>query len=185
MGPKYPVTRRENVVEEIHGVKIEDPYRWLEDASSTEVQEWVDEQNKLTVSILDGYSGEEIVKKRLVDLFQYDYIQAHNFWVVKTEKGPRFFYFFREAGKNQPSIYYQDGEDGERVLLYDPFWEAKDGTVAVDWFAPSYDGNYLAYGISEGGTEQSVLYVKGIYPLPITIVVVYPIHMIQKLTPIK
>ena len=55
MGQKYPATRKENIVEEIHGVKIEDPYRWLEDASSKEVQEWVEEQNKLTFSILDGY----------------------------------------------------------------------------------------------------------------------------------
>ncbi|MFW9788813.1 MAG: prolyl oligopeptidase family protein [Candidatus Thorarchaeota archaeon] len=160
MGQKYPVTRRENIVDEIHGVKIEDPYRWLEDATSKEVLDWVEEQNKLTSSILEGYGGEDIVKKRLLDLFHYDYIQALNFWVVKTEKGPRFFYFYREAGKNQPSICYQDGEDGKRIVLYDPFWDSEEGLISADWFAPSSDGSYIAYGKSHGGTEQSTLYVK-------------------------
>ena len=114
MGIKYPVTRRENVVDEIHGIKIEDPYRWLEDASSQEVLDWVEEQNKFTSSILEGYSGEDIVKKRMLALFQYDYIQAYYFQVKKRANGPRFFYYYRKAGKNQPSLCYQDGEDGER-----------------------------------------------------------------------
>jgi prolyl oligopeptidase len=162
MGQKYPVTRKENIVEEIHGVKIKDPYRWLEDASSPEVQEWVEEQNHLTFSILDGYSGGEIVKKRMLDLFQYDYIQVLNFEVVKTKKGPRFFYFFRESGKNQPSLCYQDGETGERVVLYDPLEESEEALISIDWFMPSHNGSFVAYGTSEGGTEQSVLYVMDV-----------------------
>lgn len=162
MKPRYPVTRKENIVEEIHGVKIEDPYRWLEDASSKEVQEWVEEQNKLTFSILDGYSGGDIVRKRMQDLFQYDYIQIQNFEVTKTKDGPRFFYFFREAGKNQPSLCYQDGEDGERVVLYDPLEESEEALISIDWFKPSHDGSLVAYGTSEGGTEQSVLYVMDV-----------------------
>ena len=162
MGWQYPKTRRENIVEEIHGVKIEDPYRWLENASSKEVQEWVDEQNRLTLSILDGYSGEKIVKKRMLDLFHYDYIQSYYFQVTNRGGKPRFFYFFREAGKNQPSLCYQDGEDGERVVLYDPLEDSEEALVAIDWFVPSHDGNYVAYGISEGGTEKSVLYVMNI-----------------------
>ncbi len=162
MGQKYPDTRRENIVDEIHGIKIEDPYRWLEDATSSEVQEWVEVQNKLTASILDGYSGEDIVKKRMLDLFQYDYIQAFYFQIAKTEQGPRFFYFYREAGKNQPSLCYQDGENGERVVLFDPLEESKEALVSIDWFVPSHDGSLVAYGKSEGGTEKSVLYVMDV-----------------------
>lgn len=146
----------------MHGIKIEDPYRWLEDATSPEVQEWVEEQNKLTLSILRGYSGEDIVKKRMLELFNYDYIQALYFQVTKTKDGPRFFYFFREAGKNQPSLCYQDGEDGERVVLYNPLVESEEGLISIDWFVPSLDGSLVAFGISEGGTEQSVLYVMDV-----------------------
>jgi prolyl oligopeptidase len=159
MNQRYPATRKENIVEEIHGVKIEDPYRWLEDTSSSEVLEWVEEQNKLTLSILDGYLGEEIVKKRMHDLFLYDYIQAGNFQVVTTKDGPRFFYFFREAGKNQPSLCYQDGEKGQRIVLFDPLEESQDALISIDWFVASSDGCLVAYGISEGGTEKSVLHV--------------------------
>jgi prolyl oligopeptidase len=159
MGTEYPVTKRESIVEEIHGVSIEDPYRWLEDASSREVQEWVEEQNKFTASILSGYKGKEVVKKRMLDLLHYDYIQEQPFQVTKRENGPRFFYFYREAGKNQPSLCYQDGEDGERVVLYDPLTESQESLISIDWFATSQDGSLVAYGTSEGGTERSVLYV--------------------------
>ncbi|MGD9396385.1 MAG: prolyl oligopeptidase family serine peptidase [Candidatus Thorarchaeota archaeon] len=162
MGRKYPFTRREDIVEEIHGVKIEDPYRWLEDSSSSEVQEWLEEQDKLTFSVLEGYSGGDIVKTRMQDLFQYDYIQVVNFEVVKTESGPRFFYFFREAGKDQPSLCYQDGEEGKRIILYDPLKESEEAIVSIDWFYPSPDGSLVAFGKSEGGTEQSVLYVMDV-----------------------
>jgi prolyl oligopeptidase len=162
MGHKYPETRRENIVEEIHGVKIEDPYRWLEDASSKEVQEWTEEQNKLTFSILDGYLGGDTVKKRMLDLFQYDYVQALNFVVTKTKDGPKFFYYFRQAGKNQPSLCYQDGEDGEMIVIFDPLAESAEGLISIDWFVPNSDGSLVAYGLSEGGTEQSVLHIMDV-----------------------
>jgi len=162
MGQKYPDTRRENVVDEVHGVKIEDPYRWLEDASSKEVLDWVEEQNKLTQSVLSGYLGEEKVKKRMLDLFHYDYIQAYYFQVRRRGDGVRFFYYYREAGKNQPSLCYQDGEDGERTLLYDPLKDSEEALISIDWFVPSGDGSLVAYGISEGGTEKSVLYVMDV-----------------------
>ena len=162
MGRRYPATRKENIVEEIHDIKIEDPYRWLEDSSSSEVLEWVEEQNKITRSILDGYSGGEIVKKRMHDLFLYDYIQEGTFCVVTTKDGPRFFYFFREAGKNQPSLCYQNGEKGERVVLFDPLRESEEALISIDWFEASSDGSLVAYGTSEGGTELSVLYVMDV-----------------------
>jgi len=162
MGDKYPVTRRENIVEEIHGITIEDPYRWLEDATSSEVLEWVEAQNKLTTSILDGYSGSKTISKRLRNLYQYDFIQEAYFQVVATENGPRFFYFFRKAGKDQQSLCYQDGEDGERIVLFDPLEVSKDALISIDWFLASSDGSLVAYGISEGGTELSVLYVMDV-----------------------
>ncbi|MFX0107482.1 MAG: prolyl oligopeptidase family protein [Candidatus Hodarchaeota archaeon] len=159
MKREYPATRKENVMDEIHGVKIEDPYRWLEDASSAEVQEWVEEQNELALSVLGEYQGEETLKKRLLALYNYDYIMVSYFNVVNTGRGPRFFYYFREVGKNQPSLCYQDGINGERVILFDPLEMSEDATVAVDWFYPSKDGSMIAFGVSEGGTEKSVLHV--------------------------
>jgi prolyl oligopeptidase len=162
MGDKYPITRRENIVEEIHGVEIEDPYRWLEDSSSSEVKEWFEEQNKLTSSIIGQYLGGDIVKKRLYDLFLYDYIEPAGFQIITTSAGPRFFYFFRAAGKSQPSLCYQDGVQGKRITLFNPLDESKKALVSIDWFKASSDGSLVAYGISEGGTEKSVLYVMNV-----------------------
>jgi prolyl oligopeptidase len=162
MENKYPATKREIVSDELHGVKIEDPYRWLEDSASEEVQDWVKQQNKLTLSVLKGYAGEESIKKRLHDLHGYDYVMVNYFQVVKTRTGVRFFYYFREAGKNQPSMCYQDGEKGERVVLYNPLSVSEEGLVSVDWFVPSNDGSMIAFGVSEGGTEKSVLHVMNV-----------------------
>jgi len=56
----YPETRRDDVIDDYHGVKVEDPYRWLEEVPNPEVQEWIDEQNKLTESVLRSYSGWDV-----------------------------------------------------------------------------------------------------------------------------
>lgn len=156
---KYPSTKRETVVDNVHGVKIEDPYRWLEDASSEEVKTWVESQNEFTDSVMNEYSGLETIKKRLWDLFHYDYVMVGFFHVSMTTSGPRLFYLFREAGKNQPVLCYQDGDDGERVVLFDPLTVSEEGLASVDWAVPSRDGSLIAFGVSEGGTEKSVLHV--------------------------
>jgi prolyl oligopeptidase len=156
---QYPETRTETVVDEIHGVKIEDPYRWLEDASSEEVKNWVESQNRFTKSVMDSYPGFEGISKRLHELYRYDYIMVNFFQVTKSKGRPRFFYLFRKAGENQPSLCYQDGEDGERVVLFDPMEVSEAGLASVDWAVPSKDGSMIAFGVSEGGTEKSVLHV--------------------------
>ncbi len=156
---KYPHTTKKDIVDEIHGKKIVDPYRWLEDSTSEEVQNWITQQNEFTNSLLQQYSGEERIKKRLKELFTYDYIMANYFQVTKIADGPRFFYYFRKANEDQPSLCYQDGEDGERITLYNPLEKSDEGIVAIDWFVPSHDGSYVAFGISEGGTEMSVLHI--------------------------
>jgi prolyl oligopeptidase len=159
MKHKYPATRKVAVVDEVHGIRIEDPYRWLEESSSQEVQDWVEQQNRLALSVLQEYPGQETIRKRLRSLYNYDYIMVSNFTVVMAKNRPRFFYFFREAGKNQPALCYQDGEQGDRIVLFDPLRVSEEGLVTVDWFMPSNDGSMIAFGLSEGGTEKSVLHV--------------------------
>ena len=156
---KYPVTRRENIVDEIHGRKIEDPYRWLENSESPEVMNWVDEQNRLSQAVLDEYRGKETITKELYSLVEFDNIQDYSFRVVKTPKGQRFFYLFRRTDQAQPTLCYQDGEGGERMILFDPNKESEEALIAIDWFNVSHDGSLVAFGVSEGGTEQSVLHV--------------------------
>ena len=159
MPQKYPDTKRDPVIDEVHGVKIEDPYRWLEDATSEKVREWVDKQNEFSLSVMEDYSGFEQVKERLWNLYKYDYIMVNYFQVTKTKMGPRFFYLFRKAGSNQPVLCYQDGDEGKREVLFDPMSVSEEGLASIDWLVPSKDGSLVAFGVSEGGTEKSVLHI--------------------------
>lgn len=159
MEREYPKTRRDAVVERIHGVEIEDPYRWLEDSTCKEVMDWIGQQNELTLSIIEEYPGYDSMKKRMSDLYNHDQVYITDFTVTNTGTGPRFFYLFRGAGENQAKLCYQDGERGDRNVLYDPITVSKEGLASVDWFSPSNDGSRIAFGVSEGGTEKSVLRV--------------------------
>lgn len=156
---EYPDTRRDVVSEKIHGIEIEDPYRWLENAAAEEVTDWIEKQNELSQSIIEGYSGYELVNKRLSELYSYDQVYVLDFTVTRTEEGPRFFYLFRGAGENQAKLCCQDGDKGERTVLYDPITVSEEGLASVDWFSPSRDGSMVAFGVSQGGTEMSVLHV--------------------------
>ncbi|MHA1881457.1 MAG: prolyl oligopeptidase family serine peptidase [Candidatus Thorarchaeota archaeon] len=159
MDSEYPPTRIESVVEELHGVTIEDPYRWLEDTSDQEVQDWIKKQNAFTSTKLGTYAGMDKIRNRLLSLFNHDVILQNSFKVRKSSKGTRFFYLYRKAGSAQPVLYYQDGEDAERIELIDPMKLSSEGLVAIDWYTPSPDGSLIAYGISRDGTEKSVLHI--------------------------
>ncbi len=162
MAFEYPKTKREDIVEEIHGRKIEDPYRWLEDAESPDVQKWVDKQNELTNEVLKKYPGSKKIASRLRELYFYDNILDGSLGVRKTERGVRFFYLYRKAAQQQPTLCYQDGETGHRVVLFDPIIESEEGLLSIDWYYPSFDGSFIAFGISEAGTEMSTLQVMDV-----------------------
>ncbi|MHA1480533.1 MAG: hypothetical protein ACTSQZ_03825, partial [Candidatus Thorarchaeota archaeon] len=157
MNIDYPETRRGDVVDDYHGVKVKDPYRWLEDTSDPEVQKWIAQQNKLAESILTSYPGRDIISKRTSELLEHESISSLT--IRETPDGIRYFYTYRRPGVSQPILCYQDGENGERIELINPITLKSDGTVSIDWFFPSWNGRYIAYGISESGTEDSVLHV--------------------------
>ncbi len=156
----YPETIKDDTIDYYHGVKIEDLYRWLEDVSSPEVQEWIDRQNQLTDKILRSYPGRKTISRRTEHLLKAESISA--LVIRDTKEASRFFYLYKHPDYVQPVLCYQDGEKGSRQELINPATLRSDGTVAVDWFFPSWDGRYVAYGLSELGTEDSVLYVYDI-----------------------
>jgi prolyl oligopeptidase len=156
---EYPSTKIDNFVEEIHGRKVKDPFRWLEDTSSEEVQEWIATQNRFSLEILKGYKGHQHMQERLTDLYHYDVIREGSFKVRKTINGVRFFYEFRKAGSDQTTLCYQDNEDGERIELVNLEDLSADSRFVIDWYFPSNDGALVAYGLSENGTEWSVLHI--------------------------
>src|SRR5262245_44065093 len=154
--PEPPVTRAEAVVDDVHGVSIADPYRWLEDGSSDEVKRWVEAQSAYTRGLLDARPGREAARKRLSKLLSIGPLTA------PSPRGSRYFYTRREGEQNQPILYVRDSVKGKDRVLVDPNTLSPDGTAAIDWWYPSEDGSLLAYGVSTSGDEKSTLRVLNV-----------------------
>jgi prolyl oligopeptidase len=152
---KYPETKKVDVVEDYHGTKVVDPYRWLEDdvRKSKAVEEWVEAENKVTGAFLAGIPQREAIKQRITDLWNYEKFSA------PMKIGGLYFFFKNNGLQNQSVLYTQDSLDGEPRLLMDPNTWSKDGTVALSGFAPSDEGRYIAYGVAEAGSDWNVWHV--------------------------
>lgn len=150
---KPPATRTDPTVETINGVRVADPYRWLENGDSAEVHAWTNAENAYTRRALDAVPVREQIKSRLSQLLSMGTISTPD-----PHQG-HYFYTRREGQQNQPVLYVRDGLNGRDRALIDPNALAADGTVALDWWYPSDDGNLLAYGVSASGNEQSTLYI--------------------------
>ena len=145
----YVATKKVDQVDEYHGVKVSDPYRWLEDdvRQSKEVAEWVEAQNKLTFSFLESIPQREPIKKRLTELWNYEKFG------VPSKVGGRYYYSKNDGLQNQSVLYVLDKLDGEPRVLLDPNAWSKDGTVALAATSFSDDGKYVAYSVAEAGSD--------------------------------
>jgi prolyl oligopeptidase len=142
-------------------VKVDDPYRWLEAADEGEVKSWTEKQNAHMRQALDGVPGRKWIEERL---WQTHEIGALGVPVVKGAPGGkrRYFYTRRTGKQNQPVLYVRDGVNGEDRVVVDVNALSKDGTRALDWWFPSENGRYVAYGVSADGDEESVLHVHDV-----------------------
>src|SRR5580704_559131 len=152
-GLDYPQTRKDNQVDDYHGVKVADPYRWLEDDNSAETAKWVEAENKVTFGYLDKIPYRSSVKARLEKLYNYPKYGS------PTRRGEYFFFSKNDGLQNQSVYYVQKGLDGAPELLIDPNKFSKDGTSQLAGFVLSKDGKYLAYAISEGGSDWHEVHV--------------------------
>jgi prolyl oligopeptidase len=148
-----PKTEKRPLEETLHGVKIVDNYRWLEDGSSPETQKWVEAEMGYTNALLAPLPGREAIHKRLTELLSIGSISAPQIG------GKYYFYTRREGMQNQPIVYVRDGVDGKDRVLVDVNQLAADGTIALDWYQPSENGKYLVYGTSPSGSEMSTLHI--------------------------
>jgi prolyl oligopeptidase len=153
--PAYPPSKIDEVVDTLHGVKVPDPYRWLENGDDPAVKEWTAKQNAFTRAWLDKLPGRDKLRARLDQLLDVGSIS-----VVVPRKG-HYFYTLREAKQNQP-ILYVENDKKERKVVVDPNPLSKDGTITLDWWFPSSDGKLVAYGLSTSGSEQSTLHVRDV-----------------------
>ena len=151
-----PETRVEAVRDTLHGVVVEDPYRWLEDGGSAEVRAWTEAQNARTKALLADVPGREALRARLLELLETGTVGT------PRVRGERLFWKQREAGQNQSVLYARDGLDAPRVVVVDPNPLSEEGVAAMDWWSPSPDGRLVAYGISLHGSENSTLYLRDV-----------------------
>ena len=162
---KPPHARVSPLVENLHGHQIADPYRWLENAESPETQRFVSEQNEYTRSVLEKKPGRAQLRQRVEQLLTIGRVASPRIG------GDRYFYERRDGRQNQAVVYVREranlehskSEDGisrepERALI-DVNALSPDGTIALDWWYPSEDGRYVAYGTSANGSELSTLQI--------------------------
>jgi prolyl oligopeptidase len=145
----YPETRRTAQVDEQFGVKVADPYRWLENDVRTdpEVAKWVTDQNAVTNAYLATLPGRDIFAARLKQLLDYERFG------VPVKKGGRYFYSRNAGLQNQAVLYVRDSVDGQGRVLIDPNGWSQDGATALAEWSPSEDGKKLAYAVQDGGTD--------------------------------
>jgi prolyl oligopeptidase len=144
------------VTDTYFGTPVVDNYRYMENLGSPEVQSWMKTQSSHTRQVLDSIPGHTAMAQKIMGLMGND-LRRTDF----TRRGDRLFYHLMEPGTSVPKLAYRDGVDGEEHILVDPAKLAKDNAhhFALDWYSPSWDGRYVAYGVSEGGSEKSVLHI--------------------------
>jgi len=146
---KYPETKKTDLVEEMHGVPVPDPYRWLEDdvRESKDVADWVKAQNAVTFQYLAELPAREEIKARLTKLWNYEKFSA------PVKSGGRYYFFKNDGLQNQSVLYKQETLDSAPIVVLDPNTWSSDGTVALGGISFSDDGRYLAYSVAEAGSD--------------------------------
>ncbi len=147
-----PATRASPVVDTLFGQRVLDPYRWLEDEKSAEVQAWMAAQDKEARAYLDVLPGRAALLKRLEALFYVDSIG------VPVERGARLFYLKRDTHQEKAALFLRDGSGGpERVLLDPNGWDG--GKTSLGVWVPSWDGKRLAFSQRPNNADEAVLHV--------------------------
>ena len=143
----YPPVPRVDLVEELHGVPVADPYRALEDLESEATRNFVEEQNRVTRAWLDAVPGRDVVRERLRELWR------HESFGVPFRRGGRVFYRHNSGSQDQSVVFVTDDDTERGRVLLDPNTLSTDGTVAVGTVHPSPDGRLLAYAVQGAGSD--------------------------------
>ncbi|XP_055512409.1 prolyl endopeptidase-like [Leucoraja erinacea] len=164
MEQQYPKPEMDlSRVDDYHGVKVPDPYVWLEDPNSEPTKAFVEAQNQLTMPFLESCRVRKRLQERMTELFDYPKYSC------PCRKGKRYFYFHNSGLQNQHVLYVQDSLDADAQVFLDPNKMSADGTVALKMLAFSEDNEYLAYGLSKSGSDWAtikILKVEGPEDLP-------------------
>ncbi len=150
----YPVTKKVDVVDDYFGIKVPDPYRWLECDTCKDVRKWVEAQNKVTFDYLAKIPFRNDLKNRITQL--YNFIRQS----APVKNGNRYFYFKNDGLQNQSVLYVTDDPTKPGEVLLDPNELSKEGTISLSKYSISPDGKIMAYAISKAGSDWNEIYFK-------------------------
>ena len=150
---QYPKAEKENVVDEYFGVKVSDPYRWLENDTSARTAAWVEAENRVTTNYLSRIPFRDKLLKRLTEVVNYEKIGA------PRKRHGKWYYYRNNGLQNQSVLYVMDELGGEPRVFLDPNTLSTDGTVALKGVYFSNNGRWAAYSISRSGSDWQEFYV--------------------------
>lgn len=143
-----PPTRKDDVVDTLHGVQIPDPYRWLEDQNSAETRAWIEAQDACTAAVLDAVPGRAKISARLSELMKVDSYHP------PVERNGVYIFEKRRADQELFVIYVRHGREGKDEVLVDPHSLSADHSTSVVIEDLSHDGSLAAYGVRAGGQDE-------------------------------
>ncbi|MEQ1763119.1 MAG: prolyl oligopeptidase family serine peptidase [Pyrinomonadaceae bacterium] len=156
-GSGYPKAKKVDQVDDYHGVKVQDPYRWMEDTASADTQGWIEQQNKVTDAYLATIPEREKIKARLTELWNYERFGAP----AKIADG--FYLYSKNDGlQNQSVLYRAKSIDDAGEVFFDPNKLSTDGTVALSGSSFTDDGKLWAYGIAKSGSDRTEWKIKNL-----------------------
>jgi len=153
---QYPAARKSDVVDDYHGTRVADPYRWLEDPDSRESRAWIEAQNRLTAAYLAEIPARATIRERLTKLWNYPKYGA------PFRKAGRYFFLKNDGLQNQSVLYKQASLEASPETLLDPNMLSEDGTVALSTLAVSDNGRLLAYGTAASGSDWEEFRVRDV-----------------------
>ncbi len=153
---QYPAARKSDVVDDYHGIRVPDPYRWLEDPDSPESRAWIEAQNRLTAAYLAEIPARATIRQRLTKLWNYPKYGA------PFRKAGRYFFLKNDGLQNQSVLYKQASLEATPETLLDPNVLSEDGTVALSTLAVSDNGRLLAYGTAASGSDWEEFRVRDV-----------------------
>nr|XP_061797970.1 prolyl endopeptidase-like [Nerophis lumbriciformis] len=147
--PPPPETRVEAVTDVLHGLELNDPYRWLEDQDSADTRAWIERQNAYTDQVLGDLPQRQPAAERLAELFETDVTSA------PLVRGERYFFSRRLADQDLLVIYLREGSGGADQVLLDPHDASEDHSISYQIRDASADGGVLAYAVRSGGQDET------------------------------
>lgn len=153
---KYPAARVSDVVDNYHGTKVADPYRWLEDPEAAETHTWVEQENQLTHSFIDAIPARKLLQQRFTEIINYPK------YGLPFRRGAHYFFSKNDGLQNQAVLYLQNSLNDTPKVLIDPNKLSTDGTVALTGTTFTKDGTLLAYSLSSSGSDRQDIHIRNV-----------------------